>query len=485
MKYILNKAGKLFIPGIAYVGKKVLFTTEQNKELIDLQQKSIENANKEIEKYAAETTKVDENIKLTEQTKTSLLLAKQNVNENVTKIDITTLNTAIENLTNKGVAKKAEISNLTKEIDSIDVGTFSEDVYEALSKRNVEYNSKLSEYRFEYKTLRNQSIDLEKSEYCPTCGKKFDNVDNSQKIKELNDRMNIIQNEAKILTSNIAEINQEMQSMKEARENFNKKSQLLLKKSAAQVQIEQMRNDLREKLSLLDEFKKNEDIIKKNNEIDLNLRNIEHTLLSYRNMKESNIQYIEKMTNSIENYNKNIFEIEKLVDKINEEKEIVKNWKIYLDMIGKNGISKMVVRKSLPILNAQLSALLSDVCDFEVKINMTDKNEVVFNLINGDTVRDISGVSGFEATAAALALRFVLAKNSILPKMNSIVLDEITGRVAQDNLENIKTIIDRAKKDYQFIIIVTHNETVKEYCNTILTVTKENGVSKLNTTFLK
>ena len=35
MKYILNKEGKLYIPGIAYAGKKVLFTNA-NKEYITL-----------------------------------------------------------------------------------------------------------------------------------------------------------------------------------------------------------------------------------------------------------------------------------------------------------------------------------------------------------------------------------------------------------------------------------------------------------------
>ena len=32
-----------------------------------------------------------------------------------------------------------------------------------------------------------------------------------------------------------------------------------------------------------------------------------------------------------------------MITKLNEESILVKNWKIYLDMVGKNGVSKMVL----------------------------------------------------------------------------------------------------------------------------------------------
>ena len=79
-------------------------------------------------------------------------------------------------------------------------------------------------------------------------------------------------------------------------------------------------------------------------------------------------------------------------------------------MVGKNGISKMVLRKTLPIINARLAQLLSDVCDFDVEVAINNKNDVMFNLIKDGVVSDLSSGSGFERTCASLALRLVLGQ---------------------------------------------------------------------------
>lgn len=42
-------------------------------------------------------------------------------------------------------------------------------------------------------------------------------------------------------------------------------------------------------------------------------------------------------------------------------------------MVGKDGISKMVLRDVLPLINSRLKQLLSDVCDFEVEVGINNK----------------------------------------------------------------------------------------------------------------
>ena len=48
--------------------------------------------------------------------------------------------------------------------------------------------------------------------------------------------------------------------------------------------------------------------------------------------------------------------------------QAMKHWKIYLALVGKNGISKMVLRETLPLINGELRRLLTDVCDFDVEV---------------------------------------------------------------------------------------------------------------------
>ena len=169
----------------------------------------------------------------------------------------------------------------------------------------------------------------------------------------------------------------------------------------------------------------------------------------------------------------------KLILKTKEEEKLVKNWKIYLELIGKNGITKMVLRKTLPIINAKLSKLLSDVCDFDIEVAINNKNEVMFHLIKDGVISDLYSGSGFEKTAAALALRSVLADMSTMPRMNGVVWDEIFGRVAKENYDNIKSLCHKIAESYDYVFTISHNDEIKEWCNDTVLVKKENNISRV------
>ena len=149
-------------------------------------------------------------------------------------------------------------------------------------------------------------------------------------------------------------------------------------------------------------------------------------------------------------------------------------------MIGKKGISKLVLRSVLPIINSELQRLLDDVTDFEVEISIDDKNEVRYLLIKDDIEKQLKAGSGFERTAASLALRCVLGKMSKLSMPNFITLDEVLGRVAPNNVEKMKLLFDKVKDMYDNIFFITQNEVVKDWADNIVTVIKENNISKID-----
>ena len=63
--------------------------------------------------------------------------------------------------------------------------------------------------------------------------------------------------------------------------------------------------------------------------------------------------------------------------------------------------------------------------------------------------------------------------------MQFLVVDEIFGRVARDNYEKVKLLFEKATTDYEAVIIVSHLLEIKEWCNHIITVVKENNISRL------
>jgi DNA repair exonuclease SbcCD ATPase subunit len=133
----------------------------------------------------------------------------------------------------------------------------------------------------------------------------------------------------------------------------------------------------------------------------------------------------------------------------------------------------------LPVINANLSRLLNDVCDFSIEISITEKNDVVFHIVKDGTYADLSSGSGFEKTAAALALRCVLAEISTISKCNFVIIDEVLGRIAKENFDNMRYLYERIAKNYDFIFQITHNEEVKEWHDEIVTVEKINHISHI------
>ena len=103
----------------------------------------------------------------------------------------------------------------------------------------------------------------------------------------------------------------------------------------------------------------------------------------------------------------------------------------------------------------------------------------MFYLIKDGIRSDLQGASGFELTAAALALRAVLADVSMIPKSTTLILDEIWGRVSVENFENMKKLIEKIGKSYDSIIMITHHSELESWADSQITVKKENNVSSI------
>lgn len=415
-----------------------------------------------------------------ETSKNNLLLSKQAIDDNLLKIDIITLKKKTEEITNLGKNKKETLNQIEEELKSIGEIDFSINEYDELVEKRSSEIARKGVIGEQYKNIKHNIEHLQKSEFCPTCGRKLDNVDNTEKIKELQKEEKEIIKKGTNSNLLIEEYNKKIESLKTKRELYTKSNELKVKKSALEVNIGNLRNELIEKNNILNNYNKNSEAIDKNNKLDIEIRNIEQHIKVKRQEKDNNNWQLTSNEATIKNDNKEIEERKKLIEQLNEEEIKIKNWKIYLQLVGKDGITKMVLRDVLPIINAKINMLLSDVCDFDVIVEINEKNDINFCMLKDNVKSDLSSGSGFEKTAASMALRGVLGSLSTMPKPNFIVLDEVYGRVAKDNLENIHKIINKLCDDYNFIITVSHLDTVKDWANTTITVLKEDNISKLS-----
>lgn len=456
------------------------YDTETLLREIEAYNLSIKDLKKQIKNYKKQNDELDKEIDNLEKSKSVMLSSKQTIDQNLLNIDITTLNNNINESVRLGKEKSEKLKEINKEIEEIGDIQFLVADYDKLVENQGKLNIKKGTLGEQYKNIKNTIQHLKTSEYCPTCGRKLDNVDNSAKIKENEDTLEKVTNEGKETASKLKTIAEQIESMKDKREKYTRKSQLIMQKSALELNIEQLRSKYKDLTSTLKEYNKNSDAIDKNNQLDISIRNTTSSLTDKRNTQATNNRYISDNENTIKNYTKEIDDRNKLINQIKEENHLVKNWKIYLEMIGKNGISKMVLRETLPIINARLSQLLADVCDFDVEIRINDKNEVMFYIIKDGVMSDLSGGSGFEKTAASLALRCVLGDISSFPKPNFCVCDELLGRVASSNYDNMHHLYDKMLESYDFIIQISHLEDIKDWHSKIISVNKKDNISHLS-----
>ena len=453
--------------------------------LPDLQEEihALEVANQvsmeEIGKYTFENDQLFKEFSELENEKNALLEAKTTIDNDILKIDISTLQKKIDKCKNDGILKKEEKEKALirlKELEHID---FSINEFNSLvSEKNVK-SLELNTLRNDYKHNKNTIQSLINDEYCPTCGRKYDNKDNSLKIKELTDINNKIIESGEKLSNEISLIDSKINEMNENAEKYKIKTKLEAYIPSLDVVISNLRNEYKDLVQQLNDYNKNKEFIDKNNKLDISINNIKYKILNNQNTRETNLNFIQNCRNKIENNKKNINDRLSLIEEIKQEQFIEKNWKIYLDLVGKNGISKMVLRKTLPLINAQIARLLNDVCDFDVKIDISERNDVMFYLIKDGVKSDLSSGSGFEKTASALAIRTVLGNISTLPKSNILVVDEILGRVAKENYENMRILFDKILDGFDCIIQISHLEEIKDWHSAIITVTKENNISKI------
>ena len=171
----------------------------------------------------------------------------------------------------------------------------------------------------------------------------------------------------------------------------------------------------------------------------------------------------------------------KMIVKIKDEEEKEKIFKIYLELYGKNGISKMIMKTMMPLINTELQRLMEDSCYFKMEIRINDKNEVEFMMIdNGTGVEKLmTSGSGYEKTLSSLALRAVLTKICSLPTPNLVVLDEVFGKISPENLDMVYEFFVKIKDYFEKVFVIAHTSVVASWGDHVVKIKKENNLSKV------
>ena len=450
------------------------------KESVSLWEDGIKDRETLINTTESKIKALEESIKKYTEEKDELLTLKQYVDMSIANLDITTLNRQMQDVVDLGKNINAQIAVIDEQLKELGDITFSDEDYHALVEKKDELITAIAKIKADIGVLRRENERLTKAEYCPTCGQKLIGVDNTSIITGNEKEIEKLIASGINFDATLQEINAKLTEIENLRKTYQQKNTLELKKVSLSLTLSEKRNEYTTIKNKVNELNRCKEVIENNNKIDTRVNVLNVTISTEDRIKSNHIAENEGYRREITQLQKQISEYQIIIYKLEDEEKIIAAWKHYLTLVGKDGISKMVLGEALPLINNELQVLLSDVCDFDVVVEMDAKNEVTFSIIADGVMSDLSSGSGFEQTVAALALRCALGKISTMSRPSFMLLDEVLGGVAKENYENVKKLYDRMLKEYSFIFQVTHLDDIADWHDTTVVVKKEDRISTIS-----
>ncbi len=454
-----------------------VYNTETLKQNNEEHSSEIETLNTQIESAQKNIVDVDNRLQKGQEYKENLLKSKfSDLDQELVILNPAKLQDDIHSL-------ETQQNQTQKSIDEIEIVEpkefYHEDKHDEIKEEMKRVNGELVLAQNKVEEIEQLVKKFGDGIQCEHCGiKLMEAALTKKKIDELGDWEKKVDS----LSKKWKTLDSKEKSYTKIKKDFDEYERKKLIREKYEISLESIKLKLEQQKSKLKKYEEVQDKIKKNKEIEAqlvkaNLR-IDELIIEkrdYERVQTSNQTQIKNLQSRIENNND-------IILKIAEEFEKEKIFKIYLDVFGKNGISKIIMKTMMPIINQELQFLLMDSCYFNLEIRINDKNEVEFIMIDNSTGVEklMTSGSGYEKTIAALALRAVLTKVCSLPKPNIIAFDEVFGKISNDNLDLVGEFFTKLKNYFEKIFVITHNPMVNNWANNIIRITKVDNISKVS-----
>jgi DNA repair exonuclease SbcCD ATPase subunit len=408
------------------------------------------------------------------------LISNQHMDINPDLININPL--ILKEEIEKIAGEKKMLENKLNEIVLLPpIETYEEKSHKGLISENKKLMLEQLQLKSSLITERDLIKNLEEGEFCSLCKQPLKNVDHQEEIRQSKEKVEALSKSFSSINKKIEKkdiLIEKHDTLKSAWDVYEKDS---LKKIKVELDLKENRILYTEKNSLLKEWENNKSKLEENRKIEKKLiaaRTLIDTLTAERDNHKSQIT---ENTSTITQYTQHIEDKKNKIIEILKEEEVDKIFQAYLIAYGKNGISKLILRNTIPYLNSELNRLLSDSSEFTLQLRINDRNELEFWMIDNDTSVEklMSSGSGYEKTIASLALRSVLSKVCALPKPNIVCFDEAFAKVSDENLELVGKFFMKIKDYFERIFVISHNNLIKEWCDQTITVKKEKNISRL------
>jgi DNA repair exonuclease SbcCD ATPase subunit len=400
------------------------------------------------------------------------------------------------------IAEK-EISSISVLIESYDKELTSYDIPELLKKHEIyvklgEQYSKLSREMDRYRIIIEEKLKklahLDEHKYDPNCPYCMNNVFVKDAITT-REELKSDKTSVSTLRASIQDVDEKMKELEKGSLDYKyslsitqKRNPLAAKRSrmelAAISYIDEVSNN-QNRLKIVDEqielYERSKEVIEKNHAIERGNDEIRKKLFT------TNYELKTVTSKYMEIYGRKI----SLVDRISllkSQSEKIENlehehaaYEYYLDAVGRDGIPYHIISDVIPQIEQEVNNILYQIVEFGVAIETDGKNVNIF-IKYEDRKWPLKMSSGMEKFICALALRVALINISNLPRPNFLVIDEGWGALDANNMAMVHALFDYLKSSFDFIIVISHLDAMRDMVDKQLEIRKENGFSKIDNT---
>jgi DNA repair exonuclease SbcCD ATPase subunit len=151
----------------------------------------------------------------------------------------------------------------------------------------------------------------------------------------------------------------------------------------------------------------------------------------------------------------------------------------YLESVKRDGIPYELITKALPKIEAEINNVLNQIVEFNMVLNTDGKNINGYIIYDEDNFWPLELTSGMERFISSLAIRIALINVSALPRPNFIAIDEGWGSLDADHISSVVNLFDYFRTKFDFSIIISHVDSMRDMVDNLIEVNKTAGFSKI------
>ncbi len=473
---------------------------EGMKTEVGLLESKLIDLNEQKEKHSDEYVKINEKIN-TEQSK---LVKLDNVPTNVAtlKKEKETLEIKIKQVVESVSNIDKEIQTKKKEYDEIisKLNEFPSDLKEkadkhaSLNRNKQRIEQEMEKLKLVVKEKLNKLDHLSKHEYDPNCKYCCNNAFVKDAMAAKNS-LNDDKEEARKLSVSLAEIKSQIEELEQFVSQYQNSSSLKdrsnilssfiskkeLEKATLSNLLDKSKNRSTEIENQIEIYERSKEIIE-NNKVILSVIT---ELKSTSSDLSSKLKSIEK--SHVDAYSRKVSvsdqikNIEEQIKKIEDYENEVASYQYYIAAIGKDGVPYRIISDAIPKIEQEVNNILSHIVEFTMEMETDGKNVNVY-IKYDDRKWPLELCSGMEKFVAGLALRVALINISNLPRPNFLVVDEGFSALDASNMPMVHALFDYLKTNFDFIVVISHLDAMRDMVNKQLEIRKENGFSKIDNT---